>query len=284
MDPHDRIYAKVIEDSHTVWGDRLTTMEIMMHRFVLAEFNTHRCFSRNSASSRAIPLTKQLAMLREHGPAIPLRWPKEQPGMQGGADLNPGDQTEALYLWISAFEHTMGLLEQYVDKVPAEQRAHKSVMARLLEPFMWHQVVVSSTEWDNFFQQRCSPLAQPEIEAVAVKMRDALLASEPVKVCAGEWHTPYVTAEERAEFNQVDQLRLSVARCARVSYTIDGNWDVQGDFNRFDKLITADPPHWSPFEHVATPHPTPQPGNFDGWQQLRHSTTRHFLRPDRKAF
>ena len=60
MDSENLISAEIIADTYCEFTDeRVTTMEVTMHRFVLAEFNTHRVFSRNSASSRAIPVRKQ---------------------------------------------------------------------------------------------------------------------------------------------------------------------------------------------------------------------------------
>jgi hypothetical protein len=131
---------------------------------------------------------------------------------------------------------------------------------------------VSSTEWENFFSQRCSPLAQPEIQAVAVAMRDALKESTPAIVGNGKWHLPYIQEDER-ELPLDVLVQVSAARCARVSYlTHDGIRDHHEDVNLFQRLVEASPPHWSPLEHVATPAtwgPVPV-GNFQGWHQLRH--------------
>jgi hypothetical protein len=159
---------------------------------------------------------------------------------------------------------------------------------------MWHTVIFSSTEWENFFRQRCSPLAQPEMRAVAEHIRDAYLGSTPKEVGYGQWHLPYIQPEDwewlgndrRLEglgLSDLDILkRISVARCARVSYlTHDGKRDPFVDLGLFGKLVEADPPHASPLEHVATPcEPSSDPdegwidglkyGNFDGWRQFRH--------------
>ena len=164
--------ARVIEDS--IWeGYRLTTMEVTLHRFVLAEFNTHRVFSRNSASSRAIPVQKQLDRVSDE-PALPLKHPREQKGMQGGDELEGQDLLDAQDLIRDILLDVTDNIQIYMNRHPdAEHRLHKSVLNRYLEPFMWHTIVVTSTEWDNFFGLRCSPLAQPEIRAAALLMRDA---------------------------------------------------------------------------------------------------------------
>jgi hypothetical protein len=264
--------AKVVLDSISPEGDRLTTLEVRMHRFVLAEFNTHRVFSRNSASSRAIPVEKRIRQLWED-PARPISWPREQSGMQGGEELTGSDLADARLLWSNIEEHVLVEVSRYIETHDPEDRLHKSVLNRLLEPFMWHTVVVTSTEWENFFEQRCSPLAQPEIRAAADKMSLAMLASTPCPLERMEWHTPYIQADEYEDMDEIDRIKVSVARCARVSYlTQDGVRDIRKDLELFDRLSSADPPHWSPLEHVARPALVTDKvlGNFRGWHQLRH--------------
>lgn len=253
------MYAKILADSVSNDGDRLTTMEVQTWRFVLAEFNTHRWFSRNSASSRAIPVHKQLKRVRD-SPAIPLEWPREQRGMQGGGPVEDPKQAETW--WRNAAENAADTAEAMSDL-----GLHKSVTNRLLEPFMWHTIVVTATEWDNFFDQRCSPLAQPEIRVTAEGMRSAYTASVPDVVSEYGWHLPYISREDEdgallkvpfGPHTHRDALeilkKVSAARCARVSYlTQDGKRDLDEDMALYERLISADPPHWSPLEHVATP-------------------------------
>jgi len=274
-------------------------MKVRFHRFVLAEFNTHRVFSRNSASSRAIPLEKQLAMLAE-GPAYPISWPVEQAGMQGGYELQGEDLKLAQELLEDVYRTTVDAINWYTseleikyggEKEAKQHRLHKSVINRVLEPFLYHTVIVTSDEWQNFFSQRCSPLAQPEIRVAAEDMRAALEASTPRELQYGAWHTPLIRPEDDLwiiEFAAANGLEpayvaaaISVARCARVSYlTHEGVRDPIKDLKLFNNLISADPPHWSPLEHVATPAELlDRPlGNFSGWEQLRH-TNRWELNP-----
>ena len=300
--------AKIIADSISANGHRLTTFELEIHRFVLAEFNTHRVFSRNSASSRAIPVTKQLARASED-PAFPIKWPAEQAGMQGGSELTGWDLEAAQGVFKYFQDETTSNIQYYLQAVAdqyglswdsddpdeiAELKSHtlhKSLLNRLIEPIMWHKVIVTAAEWDNYYRQRVSPLAQPEIE-IAAAAQLALMDSEPTELAFGEWHTPYISDEERAE-NDVEIIkRVSVARCARVSYlTHDGVRDMAVDVDLYEKLVSANPPHWSPTEHVATPDPenvfnvydynhdiedsvfvgqVPVLGNFVGWRQMRH--------------
>jgi len=263
--------AKVILDSISPEGHRLTTMEVVMHRFVLSEFNTHRSFSRNSASSRAIPTRKQMARV-ETETAFPVSWPCEQPGMQGGDELDGhlGDSANAV--WRNAMQDAV----RHATAL-AEIGVHKSVVNRLLEPFMWHTVIVSSTEWENFFGLRCNSLAQPEIRVAAESMRDAFEASEPSRLEPGEWHLPYIDEEDWLLFESrgggIEVAKaVSAARCARVSYlTHDGRRDHSKDIELYERLTSADPPHISPLEHVATPNESDaRTGNFVGWRQLRY--------------
>lgn len=247
-------YAKVIEDSINEEGVRLTTFELRFRRFVLSEFNTHCVLSRNSASSRAIPVTKQLMKVWGE-PAFPATWPAEQKGMQGGAELTEGTVRLAKHHWLAARDAAATRAEELL-----KAGVHKSVTNRLLEPFMWHTAVVTATAWDNFFEQRCSPLAQPEIREVAELMQQARIESEPQLLEDGMWHLPYVDPDtflemaERGMASYTDLAKVSAARCARVSYlTQDGRRDVEEDLKLYERLVTARPAHWSPLEHVATP-------------------------------
>lgn len=277
--------AKVIADSINPEGNRLTTLEVEIHRFVLSEFNTHRVFSRNSASSRAIPFSKMRRKVLE-APALPLSWPNEQPGMQGGAELSEVAQKDAQEAWLLARDSAV----EQADRLQGIG-VHKSVINRLLEPFLSHTIIVSATNWKGFWAQRCHPDAQPEIHAAALAMKKAYDGSTPENLAWGQWHLPYVTAEERKEFPIVmtkqgrglreweivaanPLLKISSARCARVSYlTHDGIRDLDKDISLFDKLARHKPPHASPLEHPALagyPLRGPVVGNFNGFYQLRH--------------
>lgn len=243
-------------------------MVIEMHRYMLPEFNTHRDFSRNSASSRAIPVHKVLKAVRDN-PALPLIWRAEQKGMAGGEPLSPEISLEARKIWLEARDHAAASAERLV-----ELGVHKSTTNRLIEPFLNHTVIVTATNWRNFFAQRCSHLAQDDIRVLAEVMLAAFETSTPVVVPNGDWHLPFISAEELDKFGSYFCRRVSAARCARVSYlTHEGIRDIDADLALFDRLKDAEPPHASPLEHVATPE-SPRTkkhlGNFNGWTQLRH--------------
>lgn len=264
--------AEVLLDSISPNRDRVTTMKVTMHRFVLAEFNTHRMFSRNSASSRAIPVSKRLQEFA-NSPAWPISWPAEQPGMQGGSELTGLDLEDAQRLLRRIHHEIEFQVTDYIARHPqGAHRLHKSVINRMLEPFLWHTVIVTSSEWENFFEQRCSPLAQPEIMVAARLMEEALSRSEPEELNYNEWHIPMLALEERVTLPVEEQLAIGTARCARVSYlTHDGKRDLVEDVGLYERLTSQRPPHWSPLEHCVTPDPTYNaPGNTPGFRQLRH--------------
>lgn len=273
--------AKIIADSCLVNGAyRITTMEVTLHRFVLAEFNTHRAFSRNSASSRAIPIQKQLDRI-DDSPALPLSHPKEHKGMQGGDELEGDDLIDAQNVIRDILAFSTDRIQEYVWTHESEHRLHKSVLNRYLEPFMWHTIVVTSTEWDNFFKLRCSPMAQPEMRAAAECMRTAYESSLPIGrsykngAFHESWHLPYVTQDERSIRSLNECQIMSVARCARVSSLHAGDVnDFDADERLYHQLISANPMHASPLEHQADTCMLDElhdHANFEGWHQLRHA-------------
>ena len=256
--PHS---AKILLDSISPEGNRLTTFEVVFPRIILSEFNTHRAFSRNSASSRAIPIEKMILSAMTD-PYIPSEWPANGKGMSASANVSAIDADWARTEWLkardSAVDHARNLLTLGV---------HKQITNRLLEPFMWHTAIVSATDWGNFFQLRCAGDAHPEIRKVALLMRRALAESDPDELEPGSWHLPLVTDEEMAEFDTEVLRKLSTGRCARVSYlTHDGRRDPTADIELHDRLTGNG--HMSPFEHVATPAEG-RHRNFNGWMQYR---------------
>ena len=251
----------IIADSISLEGDRLTTFEVVFPRIILSEFNTHRVLSRNSASSRAIPIEKMVKKVMDD-PYIPTHWGQNQKGMAADLEVDAKTASLAREAWLdardAAVDHALALYELGI---------HKQITNRLLEPFMWHTVIVSATDWDNFFKLRCASDAHPEIRKAALLMREAMAASEPDELEPGSWHLPLVTDEEMAEFDTEVLRKLSTGRCARVSYlTHDGKRDLAADLELHDRLLKSG--HMSPFEHVATPIPG-RHRNFEGWAQYR---------------
>jgi thymidylate synthase ThyX len=254
--------ARVLLDSVSPVGVRLTTLEVTFPRFVLAEFNTHRLFSRNSASSRAVPTAKLLERV-ERDPAIPLEWGRNKSGMSATDVLVGEDAEEAKRVWLDARDGAVSQAQRLL-----ELNVHKQELNRLLEPFLWHTVIVTATEWDNFFELRCAPTAQPEIRAAALKMREAIVASRPQPVEYGAWHTPLLQDDEYT-LDPETRKRISAARCARVSYlTHGGTREIDKDLELYERLKSGR--HLSPFEHIATPSADAAfHANFRGWIQMR---------------
>lgn len=287
-------YAKVIADSISPAGVRLTTLECEFHRYVLAEVNTHRAFSRNSASSRAIPVEKMISRLIS-SPALPPEYVSNKPGMQGGEPLDPPVAASCENL----IRAHLGASLRLADAL-RELGLHKGNTNRYLEPFMWHTAVITSTDWKNFFAQRASSaslMAIREFRDFADAVKRALEESTPTKLDHGMWHLPYLDDDTILEVtshhpNGMEALKeISAARCARVSYlTQDGTREVQKDLELYERLSSAVPMHASPLEHVATPCECAEywaipreestlqgrvvrpdhRGNFRGWDQLRH--------------
>jgi thymidylate synthase ThyX len=152
--------ARVLLDSRSPSGARLTTLEVRYPRFIHSEMMTHRVFSRNAASSRAIPIKKMIAAVREE-PALPVYWGRNQTGMSAREAVTPEVEALARAEWQSALEDALAHAERLAEK---DIDLHKQLVNRLLEPFAWITVIITATDWANFFTQRCHPDAQPEIK------------------------------------------------------------------------------------------------------------------------
>lgn len=270
------ITAKVVCDSVTEQGIRLTTFEIEYPRFIHGEMMTHRMLSKNSSSSRAIPIQKMLDQI-ESNMAIPIYWGKNKSGMQAVEEVSKFDEAKSVLNWERSYNYVKDRVENMV-----EIGLHKQVPNRLTEPFQMMKVVITGTDWDNFFNLRIHPDAQPEICMLAYKMYKAMQESKPIELKVGEWHLPYVdkydipvtysdqggyeyetgyhtfyydsevghTCEQVLTLEQA--IKLSAASCASVSYRTEG-MTLEKAEKIFDMLIKAEVIHASPFEHLATP-------------------------------
>lgn len=263
------IEAKILLDSVNVAGSRLTTFELSYPRFIHAEVLTHRVFSRNAASSRAIPVKKLLENLKAF-PVDPVHWGKNCRGMSAKEELEELELVQAKTIWNAARGHA---IESARAMIAAG--VHKQVANRIIEPFVQMKVVLSATEFENFFYLRDSEHAQPEIQMLAQQMKKAMAASDPVERYHGDWHMPLVTNKDPNSHlyvptDDIEKLKkISVARCARVSYlTHDGKRDYAKDIELHDRL--AKDGHMSPFEHAASCRNNKASyGNYRGWVQYR---------------
>lgn len=237
--------CRVERDSITEYSERLTTVVLTLPRIVLAELNTHRVFSRSSASSRAIPVEKMIARVKED-PFYPVYWGKNQKGMQADVELSEDEIASCREIWLEAagdaIKHAQRLLERGV---------HKQITNRLLEPFLWHTVIVTSTEWSNWDHLRVDREAQPEIRVAAEAVLQHRNQSRSKLLNSAEWHLPFTTSEDPLEY--IDPIvKISVGRSARVSYlNHDGKRDVADDVALSGRVLKSG--HMAPWEHVARP-------------------------------
>mgnify|MGYP003601586872 CR=1 FL=1 len=270
------ISAKVIADSINETGQRLTTFEIEYPRFIHGELMTHRMLSKNSSSSRAIPIQKMLEQI-ESNMAIPIYWGKNKSGMQAVEEVDDLIKNNAEIMWRGCFWKAKDTVSWM-----SEDGLHKQVPNRLTEPFQMMKVVITGTDWDNFFNLRIHPDAQPEICMLAYKMYEAMSKSVPVLLKKGEYHLPYVGKydipvaysdlggyEYETGYNVFyydkecdhtiehcltleEAIKYSVASCASVSYrATDMTLDKAEKI--WNMLVKSEVIHASPFEHLATP-------------------------------
>lgn len=242
--------VSIVADSRAPTGSRLTTFECVMPRIILPEITRHRVMSFSVQSSRAVPVSKLIASVRED-PFVPQVFTQNIRGMSGGEPLE--DQGAAKMAWITAARHACDQAEALHQMGAAKEHVN-----RLLEPFAYVAAVISATEWDNFFDLRISENAQPEIRELAVMMKSAMVDRTPIDLAYSQWHSPYA----------FDNF-ISAARCARVSYkTRDERYPHTPEEDRaLSERLVADE-HWSPFEHQARPAlwPDSKMGrNFGSW-------------------
>jgi thymidylate synthase ThyX len=283
------VSAKIIADSISPDNIRITTLQLRYPRFIHAEFMTHRVFSRNASSSRAVPVAKLIEDIKRDT-AMPMHWGKNQKGMQADEECNeqimyPEWKYGAFpvsreHAWEYARDYAISIAEAF-DKAGY----HKQIVNRLLEPFSHINVLVTSTEWANFFHLRDHKDAMPEIQELARQIKYVMFETPPQLLHPGQWHLPYVTDEKKIATGDYDwstAIKCSVARCARVSYlTYEGKKpEIENDLKLYDRLVGSVPLHASPAEHQATPdemlfsyNPTwkhsHDHGNFYGWRQFR---------------
>lgn len=282
------ISTKIIADSISPDGIRLTTFLLRYPRFIHAELMTHRVFSRNASSSRAIPVKKLIADIRRD-PAMFRWWGKNQKGMQAEEELTGFALWFVQFLWLAGM-WIMTTLALLADKAGA----HKQTVNRMVEPWSHISVVVTSTSYANWFALRDHPDAMPEIMWLARYMQEQYLHGRPKRLKPGEWHVPFVTDEEIGILGWEGAIKVSVARCARTSYRTHDNRvaTVEEEYGLYDRLIDRSPLHASPAEHQANPDSKQRVlvsaiedttfsweeerwknpeyhGNFTGWKQYR---------------
>lgn len=292
------IKAEIIADSISPKGHRLTTFILEYPRFIHAEIMTHRVFSKNAASSRAIPIEKMIEQIQQN-PAMPVWWGKNQSGMQAKEALDDCAEIEFQYregdteksysslrigtekeiaegIWLDARDDAIRYVREF-----QKLGLHKQISNRILEPWFNIRVILTGTDFENFFALRAHPDAQPEFQELAYKMLECYNSSTPKELLSGQWHIPFgdqldpervtALAEKTSTSEHEIRLMIAMARCARVSYfNFEGKDDYEKDAQTAVKLFGSVPRHLSPTEHVAMcTNLNTQYGNFFGWKRFR---------------
>lgn len=304
------ISARIVADSISERHHRITTWVLTYPRFIHAEVMTHRVLSRNAASSRAIPVAKQIERI-EKDPAMPVEWGLNKAGMQASEVLTPEEEKLARDLWLEGCRSVLDVTRRL-----AALKVHKQIVNRIAEAYSHMTMVCTATEWANFFTLRHHHMAQPEFRVLAELMAPVFRQSVPKLLLPGQWHLPFITWDDEVQgLDLLTLIKCSAARCARTSYlTHDGKSPViADDLGLYDRLVTRqlldtdpDPVHASPVEHQATPFfqvldnqpvvptpillhprsnwgypfdtkwedPEPWSANFRGWFQYRQAVPR----------
>lgn len=248
---------------------RVVTFMLSYPRMIHQELLTHRVFSRNASSTRAIPVNRKIARVWNN-PAMPVYWGANKRGMQASEELSPKRQIAAKTLWLLTSKLACGA-SWLLSKVGT----HKQIAGRVLEPFERIDVIVTATDLDNWFALRDHDAAQPEIRQLALMMKTEVLRLRQnglfEDLDEGDWHLPYVLEQEKTHHDIEQLVRISAARCARVSFSNHDNGEISIVKDLKLANMLAKEGHLSPFEHQVRPMPN-APGNLSGWMQARHDT------------
>jgi thymidylate synthase ThyX len=269
---------------------KITTLVLEYPRSIHAQLLTHRVFSKNSSSSRAVPIKAAIEQI-DNNPAQFI-WTENQSGMSGkGIDdsfkltlihdavTNLWNQVKQTVLYLGSKESEGGL------------NVHKQNAARFLEPFQNIRVVLTSTEWENWDWLRVDSAAQPEIAQLAKLMLEARTNNKYMQLAEGEWHVPFIKREVDPDTAEIvyrhpetdavltvkEAIELSMSICAQTSFRKEDYSDEKTE-SVIDKLFTGNKVHASPSEHQATPIPkfTDYGDNNNEWPEgVTHIDRKH---------
>lgn len=232
----------------------MITYELELPRIILAELNTHKILVRNSQSSRAVPLKSAIKKIDDGDIFVPSYWGKNKSGMSATESLSQNDIEMCKDEW-----HYLAYVASASATVFDELKLHKQIAGRILEPFQMIKIVLSGTEWDNFFNLRIHPAAEPHFRDLAIKMYEANKEAPIVKLTSEQWHLPYITYKDDGYYDSVgnklsieDARMVSLSCIAQTSYrkhdeSLEKAEDIIG------KLFNGDVVHASPAEHIAKP-------------------------------
>lgn len=246
------VSVTLLADSVNSVGDRLTTFEVEVPKYLLGQLAKHRQLSMNFESSRAKPIEKVIDQVM-FDPYIPIRFGCAGKGMSPAHYLEGSDDIKAITRWLTARNRAVESARDLALRADGTPFVAKEIVNRLLEPFMKVKGIVSATEWDNFLKLRTADDAQDDINQLAKEIEKLLSTHEPVRQVR---HLPLG-----------DSVKEAVERIARVSYGNHRAKSTRPVGELYDQL--RDSGHWSPFEHVAYAAAGTTSGNFVGWVQLR---------------
>ena len=204
------IKAKIVADSLSPQGDRLTSVLCTFPRIILAEVNTHRMLSKNTSSSRAIPFEKMVEAV-QNNPFIPIAWQKEHTGMQGyeyityrpAIEKRNNDWLDSMDFIIEKAKQMNSNVENLIDG----EGVTKQICNRLLEPFMWTTMLITGSRegWENFFELRCPryeiPLTPDNSEvAIGKSWKELMNWKGTGGIWAGDFNTNNVI--EKLSYNK----------------------------------------------------------------------------------
>jgi hypothetical protein len=286
MSSKDDMFAKIILGSIGATNIPIYSMHWHYPRPIHGEVMTHKDFSRNARSSRAVPVRTMLNEVRTN-PYVPWHWGANQKGMQAGADnstlVSIPTETGGIHdvtredAWRSASRAAAAHAEAFMD---AEY--HKQNPNRLLEPFAWIDTLITTTKLANFMNLRDHAAAEPHFRDLAQMVKEAVDNHGDCDYLEdNEWHQPYINKDDHLEAlrrfpNDFDAgsawlNKISSARCARISYKPFGDGDASygAELERYDMLANGDAVHASPFEHQAKPDTRvicPMTGQAERWE------------------
>ena len=262
--------VKIVADSLNVaTGDRITTVELLCPQPLWGEFLTHRLFSRNAGSGRAVPI-KRFRETVLADPYVPASWKAAQKGMGATKDMSDDDQRLAKVIWSGLLSECASANERLERMGVCKKQANNA-----MRPFYMVPAVVTATEWRNFLKLRTNrETVEPDMYLMSVELERLMKESKPVELRPGEWHLPYVTAGDmlrlEEEPSMISACRLSAGRCAGVSFFRHGVDREPEDSIKLCRDTLESNGHWSPLEHPAMALPERvMVGNFVGWWQFR---------------
>lgn len=262
VDPN--IWVEVLKDSISPEGDRLISFHVHYPRVILSEVNTHCVITKNSSSSRAVPVNNFLETI-ESNPYIPTFIGKNKSGMQADEEISVSEKKQAVKLIKNHLKATCKLVRKLSDK--AGLNIHKQIANRYTEPFQYMNTILSGTEWTNFFNLRNHPDAEPHFHELAKCIQHAYNTSKPESLSPGDWHLPFIDTERDSEgnlkyglindniFSELsleDAKKISASCCAQISYR-KGDTSLEKAEMIWNKLINNEPAHSSPLQHSGTP-------------------------------